>query len=154
MTLETLIHDIKEGTRLRIRNDEYKAIAKSLYVTQSNPEDYYAKVFFEDHYVMAISPSDDFLCFGKDIGQLPFEYPSPDSFDYEGETYQKVCSDYQIVKELVFGSPLNTEGEVKYTDYEGKNDDTKIISIGPVVRTGTRADIIAEIIDLKDISIL
>ena len=73
--------------------------------------------------------------------------------EYEQEKYKKIAEDYQIVKELVFGSPLGTEGEVRFIDYECEDDDGKLISVGLIVRNSKRADIVAKTLELKDIGL-
>ncbi len=42
------------------------------------------------------------------------------------------------------------EGEVQFSDFSNEND---IISLGIITRTSKRADVIASVVDLKDIKL-
>jgi hypothetical protein len=150
--MEKLIENIKESSILTIHGQNYKPVAKVHYVTSENPDNEYVKVFFEGHFVLVISPDDNYMYFGKDMGCVWKEYPTPDKFSYNGQIYSKVVMDYQLVKFVEFGNPMNSEGEVEFIDYKGKNN--SLVSIGKVMRNGKRADVVANIIDLTDIIII
>ena len=59
-----LIESIKENSKIRIKGKEYKVLAKVLYVTESETKNWYAKIQLENHYVLVISPYDDYMYFG------------------------------------------------------------------------------------------
>ena len=56
-----LIENIKENSIVKVRDEEYRVLAKVFYVTQSETEKWYAKIQLENHYVLVISPYDDFM---------------------------------------------------------------------------------------------
>ena len=149
--MDQLIKAIKKGSKLIIDKEEYIAIAKAFYTAESNIDAWYAKIFFKDHFVLVLSPSDNFTYMGKDIGSLPYDFPTPEQIKYNNEQYIKTAEDYQIVKEIEFGSLAETEGEVRFIDYESESNKNKIISVGLITRTQKRADVIANILELDNI---
>lgn len=152
--MKNLIEAIRDGSTLEINNNKYIAIAKAFYVTESNLTDWYAKVFLKNHYALVLSPSDNFLYFGKDVGSLPYDFPTPNKINYSNLIFTKIAEDYQIVKTVEFGSLIDTEGEVKFIDYKCESNENKIISVGLIVRLQKRADIIADVLKLQDIKLV
>lgn len=152
--MENLIKLISENSIVKVKNKCYKPLAKVHYVTQENPNDEYVKVFMEGHYALVISPTDNFMYFGKDVGAITDSYPTPNELFYKSQKFSKLTSDYQIVKILEFGNVLETEGEVEFIDYECSTDNNQMISVGLIVRNKKRADIVAQVISLDDIEIL
>lgn len=146
-----LIEAIKENSKIRVQGKEYNVLAKVFYVTESETKNWYAKIQLENHYVLVISPYDDFMYFGYVGDAMPCEFPSPETLEFEGNIYKKDADDYQIVKQFVFGNCLTMEGEVLFSDY---SYDDKIISLGLVTRTGQRADVYAEVIEIGDIEVI
>lgn len=146
-----LIEAIKENSKIRVQDKEYNVLAKVFYVTESETKNWYAKIQLENHYVLVISPYDDFMYFGYVGDAMPCEFPSPETLEFEGNIYKKDADDYQIVKQFVFGNCLTMEGEVLFSDY---NYDDKIISLGLVTRTGQRADVYAKVIEMGDIEVI
>ena len=88
---------------------------------------------------------------GFSIPSLGIDFPSPETLEFKGDLYQKDADDYQIVKEFVFGDCLTMEGEVQFSDYSCGD---KIISLGLVTRTGKRADVYAEVVEIGDIEVI
>ncbi|MFC2108365.1 hypothetical protein ACFLS5_02780 [Candidatus Bipolaricaulota bacterium] len=150
MTLHQFAAKIIPGCLLRIEGLELKAIGKSTYVTQSQPDTAYVKAFFEGHHALVICPEDQLAYFGRDVGSIGICEPMPESLVYQGELYSLVEHDYQIVKELVFGSPLDVEGEVEFWDYECLSDKNRVLSLGVAVRTGKHSDIVATVLSSLD----
>ena len=146
-----LIESIKENSMIKIKGKEYKVLAKVFYVTESETENWYAKIQLENHYVLVISPYDDYMYFGYVGEAMPCDFPSPETLEFKGDLYQKDADDYQIVKEFVFGDCLTMEGEVQFSDYSCGD---KIISLGLVTRTGKRADVYAEVVEIGDIEVI
>jgi len=146
-----LIEAIKENSKIRVQGKEYNVLAKVFYVTESETKNWYAKIQLENHYVLVISPYDDFMYFGYVGDAMPCEFPSPETLEFEGNIYKKDADDYQIVKQFVFGNCLTMEGEVLFSDY---SYDDKIISLGLVTRTGQRADVYAEVIEIGDVEVI
>ena len=148
--IKSIISTIKENSKMSINGKIYEVIAKAFYKTRLNLDDIYVKVFFKDHYVLVISPSDNFIYFGRDAGAIISDFPTPDEIEYNGKKYKKIIRDHQIIVKIEFGSP---EEEVDFIDYECTEDDKFIISVGLAKATNKRADIVAEILDINDISI-
>lgn len=146
-----LIDSIKETTRIQIRDTFYQVLAKVIYVTESETQHWYAKIQLENHYVLVISPFDNYMYFGFVGDAMDCSFPTPDTIVYDGDLYEKDADDYQIVKNFVFGDCLNMEGEVRFSDYSYHN---KIISLGQITRTGQRADVYAEILTLNEVKII
>ena len=55
-----------------------------------------------------------------------------------------------LFRSFVFGDYLAMEGEVNFSDY---SFDDKIISLGLITRTGKRADVYAEVVEITDIEV-
>jgi len=149
--LEDIINKIRNGTNLIIKGNKYKVFAKAKYVTENNPENWYVKVFLSDHCVLVLSPSDSFVAVGRDVGSIGIDEPFGDIIEYQGEKYKQTTRDYQILINLEFGDPVETEAEVRFWDYEGIDDPNRILSLGSLTRTGKRADVVVEVIDVDDI---
>ena len=58
-----LIESIKENSKIQVHGKEYGVLAKVLYVTESETQNWYAKIQLENHYVLVISPYDDYMYF-------------------------------------------------------------------------------------------
>lgn len=151
--MRSLIEKIGPESRLVIGGTTFAVLGKSFFVTESNPGSRYAKIFCERHRVLLISPDDGLLYFGQDRGNLGDDLMTRDSFSYEEHLYKRVAADYQIVVEACFGDPLETEGEVHFVDFMDKAE-TGSISLGLVMRTQKRADVVAQRIDIDAIDIL
>jgi hypothetical protein len=152
--MEKLLRDITPEKRIVIKGKELKIKAKSVYVTQSNPFTSYTKVFLERHHALVICPKENFIYFGKDIGSIGINPPFPKQIPYNGEKYRMIAHDYQIVKCLEFGDPLETEGEVEFWDFQGETNNILLLSLAIVTRTNKRADIIAQVLSIKDIEVI
>ncbi len=146
------IDKIQQGTQITVCNEKHTVQTKTFYVTETEKNNWYAKFVMEDHSVLVIAPFDEFIYFGR----IHNVFGASDSFTkkitYNNKIFEKQAEDYQIVKQLVFGDPLIAEGEVHYADYSCETDENIIISLATVSRTKNRADIIAQIITLEDIS--
>ncbi|PIQ73799.1 hypothetical protein COV58_00580 [Candidatus Roizmanbacteria bacterium CG11_big_fil_rev_8_21_14_0_20_36_8] len=59
--------------------------------------------------------------------------------------------DYQFVKELVYGSPLDIEGKCRFSDYFPVAGEKEFLSLGWLSKNGKRADIHCTQIDLESI---
>lgn len=143
--------EFKEGCSVIIENTKYKILGLAYYVTQTDTENIYAKILLNDHYVLVVALSDNIAYFGRNFGEIKEFSSFSESIEYGNKRFEQVNSDYQILKNLVFGSPLEVEGEVMFWDYESGNN---IISIAIVSRTRERADVVARYVDIKDIEII
>ncbi len=146
-----LIEAIKENSKIRVRGKDYNVLAKVLYVTESETQKWYAKIQLENHFVLVISPYDDYMYFGYVGDAMKCGFPSPETLEFEGNLYKKDADDYQMVKQFVFGDFLTMEGEVQFSDYSYED---KIISLGLLTRTGKRADVYAEVIALEEVEVM
>lgn len=149
-----LINGIKENSKILIRDSAYEVLAKVIYVTESNQNEWYAKILLSNHKVLVISPFDNYMYFGFVDEPIHCDFPSPKTIEYNKTLYVKDAEDYQIVKCFEFGDFLMMEGEVAFVDYTSQIDESDIISIGLVTRTKKRADVIAKVLTLDDVSIL
>lgn len=147
----TILDKITEGCKIQIEGKTYAVLGKTMYVTQDNPDTPYAKMLLENHFVLVISPEDEVAYFGKNEGCVSAFDGFPNQVQYEGEIYEQVAHDYQIVINILFGQPLSVEGEVEYWDYEAGNN---IISTAVTSRGKERADVIAHYIKLSDIVVI
>jgi len=147
----SIIEKIVDGCKVRIDSREYGVLGKTMYVTEKCPDVPYAKILLENHYVLVISPSDEVAYFGKNEGRIVEFDGYQTDVSYNGVHYSQVAHDYQIVVSIVFGNPLNVEGEVEYWDYESED---RIISVAVTSREKKRADVVAKYIGLSDIEIL
>lgn len=151
--MTNLIRAITKNSTVVVKGQPYKPIGKATYVTQSAPQTRYVKVFMEGHFALVISPDDNFMYFGRDLGNIGDGLPSTQEFTYTGETYKKTAEDYQIVISLNFGDPNLIEGEVVFWDFESVENPDHVISLGLVQRTKQRADIVAEVLREEDVSV-
>lgn len=146
-----LVDAIKENSKIRIQGKDYNVLAKVLYVTEKETQKWYAKVQLDNHYVLVISPYDNFMYFGYVGEAMTCDFPSPETLEFNGNIYQKDADDYQIVKEFVFGDCLTMEGEVQFSDYSYED---KIISLGLITRTAKRADVYAKVVEIGDVELI
>ena len=146
-----LINKIIEDSSIIVEGKEYKVLGKGYYVTQKEPNVLYAKILLPNHYVLVISPSDSIAYFGQNRGLIEEFNSFDDKVYYNNKCFEQVNHDYQILIHLLFGSPLEVEGEVEFWDYECDNE---IISIAEVSRNKLRADVIAQYIDYANIDVV
>ena len=148
-----LIEKINFNTKINVCGENHFAQTKTLYITEGEQENWYAKIVFEDHSILVIAPFDEFMYFGKIENIFGDGENFVENITYNDLKFVKSAEDYQIVKQLVFGNPLVAEGEVKYADYASDDDENTIISLAVVSRTSQRADVIAKIISKDDVII-
>lgn len=144
------IEMITPSSTILFEGRSFKVLGKTIYVSQQAAETPYAKILLEDHYVLVVSPSDGVAYFGKNEGHLVEFDNFPEVANYNGEEYEQVAHDYQVVLHVVFGDPFAVEGEVEYWDYESGE---RIISTAITSRQKKRADVVAKYVDFDDITI-
>lgn len=147
-----LIGEIKENTILDINEKRYKVYSKAFYTVKSDSEVEYVKCKLDTHDVLVIIP-DELVYLGKVIDNMQYEEIENGNIIYNGKEYISTGSDYQLVKKIEFGNKDNTEGECTYWDYENEETNT-IISLAVLTENNKRADILAEIIQIKDIKVI
>ncbi|GHU40027.1 hypothetical protein FACS1894190_06410 [Spirochaetia bacterium] len=144
------LKQIIEGSTIGYDGKKYKVLGKAVYTTKNDPLSIYAKILLENHHVLVIAPADNIAYFGKNVGELSEFSTFAQNVSYQGKEYSRKDSDYQIVLNLEFGSPIEVEGEVKFWDYEV---DDEIISIAIVSMDKTRADVVAKYISFSDLTV-
>lgn len=150
--LNNLIEKIKEGSRLRINGKEYNVLTKSIYSPLSDVNLTYAKFVLSTHKILVVVPYADFLCIGHIENVFGDGKDFPETIAYNGQVFNKLDEDYQIVRHLVFGNPMIAEGEVAYADYSNESSNI-CISLGLISKDNTRADIIQTILSIDDIQV-
>lgn len=148
-----LIGEIKLNSCLKIKDKEYIVHSKTHYTTKSDANNYYVKIKLSDNKILLIIPDDNLICLGEVIENMKYEEIDENSIKFKNEIYKKVGSDYQLVKQIEFGNSTNTEGECEFIDYENINGN-KTISLGVLKPSNERADVYADVIDIKDIKII
>ena len=146
------IEDIKYKSCLHIKGRKYTVYSKTHYTTKSE-NSYYVKIKLSEDKILLIIPNDETICIGEVIDNMEYKQIDKDTISFRDDTYKKVGSDYQLVKEIEFGDFTNTEGECEFIDYESK-DGNKTISLGLLKPSNERADVYASVIDIKDIKFI
>lgn len=147
----TLLEKIQKDSSIQVHGQVYIVKGKAMYVSVKNPDTEYAKILLNDHNVLVLSPFDNVAYIGKNMGRLHEFDNFPESVCFNGVQYNQVANDYQLVTQLVFGSPLDVEGEVQYWDYEAGDS---IISTAITSRKKERADVVGRYISFEEIEIL
>lgn len=141
--MQKFIESLIEGSEVNILGKEYITIGCVDYVAFGRPTTVHTKVFFNDKQVLVLSASNNFACFGKDLGAITENDNFNQNMSYDSKSYEFQNSDYQVVKCVRFGNPVELEGEVEYWDYQGIDDPKLQISFAKVSRTGERSDVVA-----------
>ena len=145
----SILDKIIKGSSVVYSGREYKVLGKATYTTRKDPDSTYAKILLEDHHVLVIVP-DEMIYFGKNEGQLS-EFDSLDKIvQYNGQQFEQVNHDYQLRRDVEFGSPVEVEGDVEFWDYEVGES---IISVAKTGDGEERADVVAKYISFDDIEV-
>ena len=110
--MQEFIELLKYGSKISILGIEYTTIGCVDYVALGRPSEVHTKVFFDDKQVLVLAPSNNFACFGKDLGAITESDDFGQNVLYEGSNYEFQNNDYQMVKCVRFGAPVGLEGEV------------------------------------------
>lgn len=145
------LHDVIEGSKIKYDGSIYDVKGKVLYVTEKESESVYAKMLLNDHNVLVISPEDNVAYIGKNLGKLNEFNGYPTAVSFNGQQYELVNHDYQIVYSILFGNPLDVEGEVEFWDYESGDS---IISVAVTSRDKKRADVVAKYISMEELELV
>lgn len=148
--MQEFIESLAYGSKVNILDKEYITIGCVDYVALGRPTTVHTKVFFDEKQVLVLSASNDFACFGKDLGAITENDDFSQDILYEGNNYEFQNNDYQMVKCVRFGSPADLEGEVEYWDYQGIENPKLQISFAKIPRTGERSDVVAVELSEKD----
>lgn len=148
-----LIERITENCAVSVCGEKHYVRSKTLYVTEGELTNWYAKMVFEDHSILVVAPFDEFMYFGRIENIFGDGWEFPEEIEYNGVKFEKAAADYQIVKHLVFGDPLVAEGEVEYADYSSEDAEEVVLSLAVVSRTKKRADVVAKVVEMADIEL-
>lgn len=144
--------NLKENQDIIIFGEIYSVLSKTVYVTEESADEY-IKYLLSGHKVLVVIPSDNLIYFGG----MQKEFEEGNHFSeylyFEGVKFNKVASDYQLVKCVEFGDPRNVEGEVFWADYQSTEINDIYISCAFVLKTNKRADIVAKILTNSDITL-
>lgn len=152
--MKEFIESLAEGSKINILSKEYVAIGCVDYVMFNQPESAYTKVYFSGHRVLLLVILDNFASLGKNMGIVVQGDDFGQSISFRGKEYELQTNDYQIVKCVRFGNPVELEGEVEFWDYTGIDNSKSLISIAKVTKTGERADVVAVEINEADFQIV
>ena len=160
--LEKLLKNPSTETIISV-NGSKKAIKGLVYLTSKNYfalNSSYYKLFFDDGSFLLIIPSEKEIYYSdhteskissikdEDIGVKDVIIYNQNEYHLENK------DDYQFVLELIVGSPLEVEGECKFSDYYPVSGPKEMLSLGWLSKNGQRADINCQIIDLSNVKII
>jgi hypothetical protein len=159
---QKLMNKPSQRTVLKImgKKKTIKAMARLTSKNYLSESGEYIKIYFKEDGYLLIIPGEKEVYFSdvlqehikeisdKDIGKKQI-------VEYKGKKYKlDNKNDYQFVLELLVGSPLDIEGEVRFSDYFPVEGAKEFLSLGWLVRTGKRADLHCELVDVGDIEIV
>lgn len=141
-----------------IQGKEIRICGMAQFTTVNYPNDTYYKIIFTDHTGLVILPAQQQVYFSKGaLGKaegITDEMIGKQEITFVGQPYSLVNkNDYQIVKRVYVGSHKDIEGECRFSDYESKDGTKKMLSLGWLSYTGRRADVLANLIDIADITV-
>lgn len=119
----------------------------------------YIKIYFKENGYLLVIPSSKEIYF-SDI--LQWKIPGITDqmigkkkiLTYKGKKYRlENKDDYQFVLRLYAGSPLDIEGECRFSDYFPVEGPHEFLSLGWLSYNGKRADLHCEVVNLKDIKV-
>lgn len=146
-----LISNLKFNTKLLIRKKEYICKTKTWYTIKEDENARYIKCELSDDMVLVVMPDDNYICLGKVIEDLEYKKVSKDEIIYQNKSYFKTGEGNQCILNIEFGNREDVEGSCFFEDYEFED---QVISLGILTdKNNERADVLAKIIDLEEISI-
>ncbi len=160
--LENLLKNPSTETIISV-NGSKKVIKGLVYLTSKNYfalNSSYYKIFFNDGSFLLIIPSEKEIYYSdhteskissikdEDIGVKDVIIYNQKEYHLENK------DDYQFVLELIVGSPLEIEGECKFSDYYPVSGPKEMLSLGWLSKNNQRADINCQIIDLSNVKII
>jgi hypothetical protein len=158
-TMTNLFANPSTTTTIKI-NGISKTIKAMIRLTaKNNLGDEYIKIYFKEDGYLLIIPQDQEIYFADKlqwhIKEIPDEIiGKQEIIHYQGRDYKLGNKDdYQYVLELVCGSPLDIEGECRFSDYFPTTGPKAFLSLGWLSKNNERADLHCEIINPKNITI-
>ena len=147
--MEELINNIKENVKININGNDYIVKTKTLYGIEEDEDAYYYKCILNTGDTLVIIPDDDLIYIGKEIENLKFRRPEESVLFYNENLFVKVGDGNQFIKNIEFGTGI--EEKCIFEDFVSQD---QIISLGYLPDEERRADILADIIDIKNIKVV
>lgn len=147
--MEELINNIKENVKIKIKGKDYIVKTKTLYGIEEDEDAYYYKCILNTGDTLVIIPDDNLIYIGKEIENLKFRRPEESVLFYNENLFVKVGDGNQYIKNIEFGE--NVEEKCIFEDFVSQD---QIISLGFLPDKNKRADILADIIDIKKIKFI
>lgn len=147
--MEELINNIKENVKININGKDYIVKTKTLYGIEEDEDAYYYKCILNTGDTLVIIPDDDLIYIGKEIENLKFRRPEESVLFYNENLFVKVGDGNQFIKNIEFGTGI--EEKCIFEDFVSQ---AQIISLGYLPDEERRADILADIIDIKNIKVV
>ena len=147
--MEELINNIKESVKININGKDYIVKTKTLYGIEEDEDAYYYKCILNTGDTLVIIPDDDLIYIGKEIENLKFRRPEESVLFYNENLFVKVGDGNQFIKNIEFGTGI--EEKCIFEDFVSQD---QIISLGYLPDEERRADILADIIDIKNIKVV
>ena len=147
--MEELINNIKENVKININGKDYIVKTKTLYGIEEDEDAYYYKCILNTGDTLVIIPDDDLRYIGKEIENLKFRRPEESVLFYNENLFVKVGDGNQFIKNIEFGTGI--EEKCIFEDFVSQD---QIISLGYLPDEERRADILADIIDIKNIKVV
>ena len=147
--MEELINNIKENVKININGKDYIVKTKTLYGIEEDEDAYYYKCILNTGDTLVIIPDDDLIYIGKEIENLKFRRPEESVLFYNENLFVKVGDGNQFIKNIEFGTGI--EEKCIFEDFVSQD---QIISLGYLPDEERRADILADIIDIKNIQVV
>lgn len=145
----SLINQIEEKCEMMIKGKRYNVITKTWYSIEEDENASYIKCELSNKKVLVIIPDDNYIYIGEVIDNMEYERLSQEKIKYNGVIFTKTGEGHQYIKSIEFGE--NVEGKCDFQDYESDNH---IISLGYLTEENVRADVYADILNIKDVRIL
>lgn len=150
--LEKTIENLSSHNKLLVKGCTKSIASVVKYCTYEEPTSYYFKIMTDDHYVLVVSLNENYAYYGTIIPKVTASFLKKKYITYKGNKFTKTNSGYQVVDRIILGDSRIIEGEVSFVDFSCEKL-AQIISAAIVSRTGKRADVLAEIIDINDLDI-
>ena len=147
--MEELINNIKENVKININGKDYIVKTKTLYGIEEDEDAYYYKCILNTGDTLVIIPDDDLIYIGKEIENLKFRRPEESVLFYNENLFVKVGDGNLFIKNIEFGTGI--EEKCIFEDFVSQD---QIISLGYLPDEERRADILADIIDIKNIKVV
>ena len=149
--MKNLVNELKKDVKLVIKNKEYMVKTKTWYSIEEDENASYIKCELSDNKVLVVIPDDELMYIGEVIENLNYERISEEQLKYNNKIFNKTGDGHQIIKNIEFGDQEEVEGKCVFEDFESDNN---IISLGILTdKENKKADVLADIIDMKEVKI-